>query len=298
MIKRLSVIGFVLFVSLFTVLSGNAHGSKPVNIYDCFDEKTFQYTGGKYNNAEINYRLHSPENIRHGRKYPLIVHLHGIGEAGADNTHSLLHLHSIFPVLTGPESEDFFMLVTQCPRETPGWSFRPSQDGTLDVLVAVPTWTRTDKSTKLSSIKARFLTAGRDIVRKILQKHGWKHAGQRGDNDEKWQRPGTNNGHSAYLHITPPVFYPFSTNSHPFESENPYNYFAVYTILEHGGDFSAAARELTRLGYGDAFTTEPVELPEFIDGTFGDYHEVSAEESKSRSCYDDDDCPKNSRNTY
>jgi predicted esterase len=104
----------------------------------CFDEETFRYTGGKYQNEEIKYRLHTPKNVRSGRKYPLIVHLHGIGEAGSNNTSSLVHLHSILPVLVGPESENFFMLVTQCPAETPGWSFRPStKDGTLDVLTAV-----------------------------------------------------------------------------------------------------------------------------------------------------------------
>jgi predicted peptidase len=137
MSKRLSIIGFVLFVSMVTALPREAQGSKPVSIHDCFEEKTFQYTGGKYNNSEIKYRLHTPENIRSDREYPLIVHLHGKGESGSNNTLSLLHLHSIFPLLTGPASEDFFMLVTQCPAETPVWSFRPSKDGTLDVLVAV-----------------------------------------------------------------------------------------------------------------------------------------------------------------
>jgi hypothetical protein len=105
---------------------------------------------------------------------------------------------------------------------------------------------------------------GIGFIREILQKHGWKHVGQRGDNDEKWQRPGTNDGHSAYLHITPPVFYPFSTNSHPFESDKTYSYFAVYAYLEHNGDFAAATKELACLGYGDTLTTEPVELNEFI----------------------------------
>jgi len=109
-----------------------------------------------------------------------------------------------------------------------------------------------------------FNTRGGDLLRTILQKHGWKYVGQRGDNDEKWQRPGTNDGHSAYLHITPPVFYPFSTNSHPFESDKTYSYFAVYAYLEHGGDFAAATKDLAGQGYGEAFTTQPVELNEFL----------------------------------
>lgn len=107
----------------------------PVLIY-CFEEKSFPYTGGKYQGSEIKYRLHTPKRVRSGRKYPLIIHLHGAGEAGSDNIFSLIYLDSILPVLIGPEREDFFMLVTQCPIETPGWSFHSAKDGTLDVLMA------------------------------------------------------------------------------------------------------------------------------------------------------------------
>lgn len=84
-----------------------------------------------------------------------------------------------------------------------------------------------------------FNARGRDVVRKTLQKHGWKYLGQRGDNDEKWQRPGTDDGHSAYLHITPPVFYPFSTNSHPFASDKRHKFVTQTQLIDrfkHGVD--------------------------------------------------------------
>jgi len=103
----------------------------PVLVY-CFDERTFHYTGGKYQNEEIKYRLHTPKNIRYGRKYPLIVHLHGNGDD------SLTHIHPILPMLIGPEQQDFFMLVTQAPRGAErGWYFRSTKDGPLDVLVEI-----------------------------------------------------------------------------------------------------------------------------------------------------------------
>ena len=107
----------------------------PVLVY-CFEERTFRYTGGKYQNAEIRYRLHTPRTIRFDRRYPLIVHLHGAGESGSNNISQLVHLHSVLPLMIGSEREDFFMLVLQTPRETPGWFFRPTKDGTLDVLMA------------------------------------------------------------------------------------------------------------------------------------------------------------------
>ena len=134
MSKRLLTIYFVLFASAITASVANAQSQA---LIDRFEERTFRYTGGKYKDAEIKYRLHVPENRRHGKKYPLIVHLHGIGEAGTDNRHSLLYLDSILPLMTGPGSLPFFLLVLQCPPETPGWAFnRSTKDGTLDVLVA------------------------------------------------------------------------------------------------------------------------------------------------------------------
>jgi predicted esterase/uncharacterized membrane protein len=102
----------------------------PILVY-CFDEKTFRYTGGKYQNEEIKYRLYTPKTIQIGQKYPLVVHLHGT------NDDSLTNAHPILPLLLGPNRQDFFMLVTQSPKGAEGgWFFRPSQDGTLDVLMA------------------------------------------------------------------------------------------------------------------------------------------------------------------
>ena len=127
----------VVVWSMLTALSGGAQESKPTEIADYFEERTFQYTAGKYQNAEIRYRLHTPDTVRYGHKYPLVIHLHGLGEAGSDNVLSLLHFHSILPVLTGPKQQNFFMLVVQCPSETPHWYFQSAQDGTLDVLTAI-----------------------------------------------------------------------------------------------------------------------------------------------------------------
>ena len=107
----------------------------PILVY-AFEERSFHYTGGRYDNAEIRYRLRVPQNIVPGKEYPLVVHLHGIGEAGNDNTLSLAHLHSILPLIVGPEQQDFFMLVLQVPRDNRNWTFRTRRDGNLDVLVA------------------------------------------------------------------------------------------------------------------------------------------------------------------
>ncbi len=89
----------------------------------------------------------------------------------------------------------------------------------------------------------------RGDVRAVLQRHGWtliKPAGN--DGNEYWSRPGKKSGCSATLKDG--VFYCFSTNGAPFEPASAYSPFAVYTLLEHGGDYAAAAAALRAQGFG------------------------------------------------
>lgn len=86
----------------------------------------------------------------------------------------------------------------------------------------------------------------------LLLNHGWQKCGAT-LSKQLWKRPGKNaRGISATSNYADTgLFYVFSTNAHPFESNRAYPPFSVYTILEHGGDFSAAARSLDKQGYGD-----------------------------------------------
>jgi putative DNA primase/helicase len=74
-----------------------------------------------------------------------------------------------------------------------------------------------------------------------------------------WVKPGSNpaDGHHATTGRVGPGaedrLYVFSTATE-FEAERPYNKFAAYTLMQHRGDFSAAARELSRLGFGERST--------------------------------------------
>ena len=90
----------------------------------------------------------------------------------------------------------------------------------------------------------------RGDVRSVLQKHGWTSLGVQPDGNEYWRRPGKKEGNSATLKDG--VFYVFSSNADPFESNRPYNAFTAYTLLEHNGDFGEAATELLKQGYGKA----------------------------------------------
>ncbi|MDB5390748.1 MAG: hypothetical protein JWM11_6394, partial [Planctomycetaceae bacterium] len=95
----------------------------------------------------------------------------------------------------------------------------------------------------------------RGDVRSLLQRHGWTLT-REGEN-EYWRRPGKDTGLSATLKNG--IFYVFSSNVDPFDSDKAYTAFAVYTLLEHSGDFKAAAAALREQGYGTKpATTTPI----------------------------------------
>lgn len=87
-------------------------------------------------------------------------------------------------------------------------------------------------------------------MRAMLEAHGWRFWRQAGDN-EAWTRPGKERGVSATIRNIDgvDVFYPF-TSSTVFEPGRGYSPFQVLAVLEHGGNFAAAAAKLGRQGYG------------------------------------------------
>ncbi|QDU71057.1 DUF3987 domain-containing protein [Mucisphaera calidilacus] len=86
----------------------------------------------------------------------------------------------------------------------------------------------------------------RGDVRAVLAEHGWVRT--KGGENEYWRRPGKNAGTSATLKDG--VFYVFSSNAAPFEPDRGYAPFAVYALLNHGGDYELAASSLAMKGYG------------------------------------------------
>ena len=89
----------------------------------------------------------------------------------------------------------------------------------------------------------------RGDFRSLLLRHGWTPLHKAGNN-EYFRRPGkTSGGQSASFNGD--VFYVFSSNAAPFEP-GAYSPFNAYAILEHGGDFTAAANALLEAGFGKA----------------------------------------------
>lgn len=85
----------------------------------------------------------------------------------------------------------------------------------------------------------------------VLQPHGWKLLFT-SNGVGYWRRPGKDSGaHSATTcHDGTDYLYVFSTST-VFDSGRGYSKFSAYGILNNAGDFEAAARELSLLGFGE-----------------------------------------------
>lgn len=100
----------------------------------------------------------------------------------------------------------------------------------------------------------------RGDIRTLLERHGWTCV-RRADN-ECWRRPGKDCGWSATLRDG--VFYVFSSNAAPFESNRGYSPFAVYAMLEHQGDFAQAAGSLRDEGFGNDAPDDGVNISTLV----------------------------------
>jgi hypothetical protein len=113
---------------------------------------------------------------------------------------------------------------------------------------------RVEDGPKHTALKVGGLRPGEDYnqrgnVLEILLKHGCKLAGGTPER-QQLTRAGKERGISATLYDGRTLRV-FSSNAPPFEEDTNYSAFAVYALLECGGDFSKAAAELGRQGFGD-----------------------------------------------
>jgi hypothetical protein len=109
--------------------------------------------------------------------------------------------------------------------------------------------------------KGEGLTPGDDYDQRgpsfgqILEPHGWKACGAKGG-VEYWTRPGKDRGVSASTGAVcgpggEPLLHVFTSNAEPFEEGKNYGRFRTYALLNNGGSWSDAAKDLARQGYGE-----------------------------------------------
>jgi predicted peptidase len=73
------------------------------------------------NGDTLQYRILFPENFVKGKKYPVVVFLHGIGERGNDNELQLLHGGDLFLRDSIKKNFPAIVIFPQCPTTTT-WS--------------------------------------------------------------------------------------------------------------------------------------------------------------------------------
>ena len=106
----------------------------------------------------------------------------------------------------------------------------------------------------------------------ILEPDGWTFLFTSG-HTSYWGRPGKDRGVSATTGYKEDRdrLYVFSTSTE-FEDRTPYTKFGAYAHLHHGGDHTAAARDLARQGYGSTpprrrLNSVPTQSGSFTDGS-------------------------------
>lgn len=75
------------------------------------EAKTFKASDG----TEVIYRFAAPAKIESGKKYPLVIFLHGAGERGKDNKAQLKHGVNAILKHTEKIGEPTFLIAPQCP---------------------------------------------------------------------------------------------------------------------------------------------------------------------------------------
>jgi hypothetical protein len=101
----------------------------------------------------------------------------------------------------------------------------------------------------------------------VLEPHGWVRVFAR-MGITSWRRPGKDKGISATTnYANSDLLYVFSTST-AFDAERGYSKFSAYGVLNHGGDFSAAAHALSLQGYGiEIPAPDPeVDISRILDG--------------------------------
>ncbi len=76
-----------------------------------------EYKKGEFvssNDIKLPYRMLTPQNMEQGKKYPLVLFMHGAGERGNDNIKQLTHGAGLFTSPDNRENYPAYVLHPQC----------------------------------------------------------------------------------------------------------------------------------------------------------------------------------------
>jgi predicted peptidase len=150
---------------------------------------TFQFKAYKKDDHVLPYRIYQPEKLEKGKKYPLVLFMHGAGERELDNRKQLMRFNTV------PFWEKYpcYVLAPQCPKYVTG---KPEEGSTWvrtgfgdasHTMKDQPTWSMQmaielldkvmkDKHIDPSRIYITGLSMGGFATWEILQREGDKFA--------------------------------------------------------------------------------------------------------------------------
>ncbi len=113
-----------------------------------FEEHVFTQQGG----AKMPYRMLKPERIEPGKKYPLVLALHGWGERGSDNQKQLKNFG---PLFAKPGVRKRFPCFVILPQANGSWVMHP----------------KFDKPIRLNGMPVATLAMAHAIVKAEMRRH-------------------------------------------------------------------------------------------------------------------------------
>ena len=102
---------YLLSLCLYALLVLN------LSAQDHYIAKSFVSSSGQ----SVDYRELTPENLIKGKKYPLVIFMHGAGEKGNDNFSQLKHGSQMFLNPVNRKKFPSFVIFPQCPKDK-DWS--------------------------------------------------------------------------------------------------------------------------------------------------------------------------------
>ncbi len=87
-----------------------------------FESKKFHFTGSWYQNQLFAYRIYLPSESPENGRFPLLLWLHGYGQAGNENMLQVMHIDKALYDWQRQKAEfPAIILVPQCPGDNPLW---------------------------------------------------------------------------------------------------------------------------------------------------------------------------------
>jgi predicted peptidase len=102
-----------------------------IHVFAQSDANIFTKHSLNHESIELPYRLLKPEKLKAGKKYPLILFLHGAGERGNDNEANLMYITDLFLNKQNRKKYPAYVLVPQCPKDSWWINFDRQNPGTV-----------------------------------------------------------------------------------------------------------------------------------------------------------------------